>query len=76
MACRERSGFLFERCRRDGFTVGAQVAHHRTPLDAGGAKFEGLEALCRICHESSHNRGPSKQQQEWSVYIAELRRKI
>ena len=54
----------------------AEVAHHRTPLDAGGAKFEGLEALCRLCHESEHNRGPNEEQRAWGKYIAELRRTI
>ena len=54
----------------------AEVAHHRTALDEGGAKFGALEALCRTCHESEHNRGPSEQQREWSTYIAELRRTI
>ncbi len=76
MACRAEAGWLCSRCKAEGFTEAAVLTHHRIPLDAGGPKFEGLEALCRIHHEQSHDRAPSKQQQEWSVYIAELRRKI
>ena len=75
-ACRYRAGWLCERCKAAGFTMPAEVAHHRTPLDAGGAKFEGLEALCRLCHESEHNRGPNEEQRAWGKYIAELRRTI
>ena len=56
--------------------MAAALAHHKTPLDEGGAKFGALEALCRFCHESEHNRGPSEEQREWSMYIAELRRTI
>ena len=75
-ACRERAGWLCERCAAQGLTVGAVLAHHKTPLNEGGAKFGPLEALCRIHHESEHNRGPSEQQREWGKYIAELRRTI
>ena len=75
-ACRARVNFLCERCAKNGFTVAARVAHHRTPLDAGGAKFGPLEALCQICHESEHGRGPSQEQRAWSTYLAELRRKV
>ena len=43
---------LCERCAAEGYTKGAAVAHHKTPLDAaGGAKLKlaesNLEALCR-----------------------------
>ena len=52
------------------------MAHHKVPLAAGGPKLsEGnLEALCRLCHESEHNRGPNEEQRAWGKYIAELRR--
>ena len=75
-ACRERAGWLCERCKAAGYTVGAAVAHHKTPLDAGGAKFGPLEALCRICHEETHGRAPNEQQRAWSNYISHLRAPI
>ena len=56
--------------------MAATLAHHKTPLNDGGAKFEGLEALCRICHEAEHDRAPNEQQREWGKYLAKLRRTI
>ena len=67
---------LCERCKAEGFTEAAAVAHHRIPLDAGGPKFEGLQALCRRHHEALHNRGPSEEQRAWSKYLSHLRETI
>ena len=67
---------LCERCKAKGFTVAAALAHHKTPLDAGGAKFGPLEALCRICHEEAHNRAPNEQQRAWNAYLSHLRETI
>ena len=75
-ACRERAGWLCERCKAEGLTAAAAVAHHKTPLDKGGAKFGPLIALCRTCHESEHDRAPSEQQKEWNEYIDKLRKRI
>ena len=72
-ACRERAGWLCERCAAEGFTEAARVAHHRIPLDEGGPKFEGLEALCRRHHEGLHDRGPSDEQRAWKEYISQQR---
>ena len=77
-ACRARAGWLCERCEAEGFTEAARVAHHRIPLDAGGAKLaeSNLEALCKICHSEAHNRGPSEEQRAWSKYLSHLRKTI
>ena len=75
-ACRARAGGLCERCKAEGFTEAAALAHHRIPLDAGGPKFEGLEALCFRHHEAQHDRGPSEEQRAWSTYLSHLRETI
>ena len=75
-ACRARAGWMCERCKSEGLTVAAALAHHKIPLDEGGPKFEGLEALCRMHHEIEHNRQPNAQQREWGKYLAELRQTI
>ena len=75
-ACRAAAGWLCVRCKAKGFTVAAALAHHKTPLDAGGAKFGPLEALCRICHESEHGRAPNEEQRAWSKYLSHLRETI
>ena len=40
------AGWLCVRCRAKGFTVAAALAHHRKPLEAGGAPLDvaNLEA--------------------------------
>ena len=77
-ACRERAGWLCERCKAEGFTEAAALAHHRIALDAGGAKLadSNLESLCRRHHEAQHDRGPTEEQRAWSKYLSHLRKTI
>ena len=77
-AAKRRDSWLCVRCRREGFTVAAQVVHHKKAITDGGAKLslENCESLCRIHHEGHHHRGPSEEQREWGKYIAESRRTI
>ena len=67
---------LCERCKAEGFTEAARVAHHVKPLAEGGAKFGPLEALCRRHHEEIHHRAPNAEQRAWSHYLTELRKTI
>jgi len=50
---------LCERCLQEGTTKAAEVVHHITPIDDGGAKydFDNLEALCEKCHRKHHGFG-------------------
>ena len=80
-ACRARAGWLCERCKAEGFTEAARLAHHKTPLDAGGSKFggrngDGLEAICYRHHQEVHDRTPNLQRQAWSQYLSHLRKTI
>lgn len=49
---------LCETCEAKGLTVIAEVVHHVKPIDEGGARLDvnNLKALCRNCHEVTHNR--------------------
>ena len=69
--CRAAAGFLCVRCKAEGFTVAAQVRTTGYRLMLAGLSLEGLEAICRECHEGAHGRAPSKQQQEWKKYLKE-----
>lgn len=44
-------------CERCGIKI-ATVAHHKIPIDEGGAKlaFDNMLAVCRDCHERIHGR--------------------
>ena len=77
-AAKVRDSWLCGRCKAEGFTVAAEVVHHKKAINDGGEKLslENCESLCRIHHEGHHHRGPSKEQREWGKYVAGLRRTI
>ena len=77
-AAKKRDGWLCVVCRKAGYTVAADVVHHREAIKDGGEKLDldNLESLCREHHESEHNRGPNEAQRAWGKYVAELRRTI
>ena len=73
LACRERAGWLCGRCKAEGFTVAAALAHHRVAVTKGGAKLDpaNLEALCFDCHEKEHGRA-NEEKRAWGRYLQEL----
>ena len=77
-ACRARAGWLCERCKSEGYTVAAVLAHHRTALDQKGEPLaeSNLEALCRRHHEEVHDRAPTEARRAWSTYLSHLRKTI
>ena len=74
-AAKRRDNWLCVRCGREGFTVAAQVVHHKRAINDGGEKLQldNTESLCRQHHESHHHRGPSEEQKEWTEYLAQQR---
>ena len=71
-AAKVRDDFLCVRCRREGRTVEARVVHHIRPVledDDKKLDLENCESLCKICHESHHGRGPSKERKAWNHYM-------
>ena len=77
-ACRARAGWLCVRCKAEGYTVAAALAHHRIPLDQNGPPLAetNLEAICHRHHQEAHGCEPNEEQRAWGKYVAELRRTI
>lgn len=68
------AAYVCQRCNRRA----AVAVHHKTPLHKGGDPFpglEGLEAVCRTCHDLAHSDERSRVPGR-AAALADLDRKM